>query len=268
MNSCKRVVGYTRVSTSGQVEDGTGLEIQRVRISEYCEQNGLVLDKIYEDKAMSGTMRDRPALLELLKDVEEDRIKQVIVYRQDRLSREMGLTIFIDNKLTEHGVQLTSVLEPIIDLHDGLSKLIHRMLALFNEWEKDLLASRLSEGRRNNAKNGKRGSGPIPYGYMKVGDDLVANPDESVIVKKIFLWRHKGRRYSEIAKILSKRGVVTKRGGVFGVQAIKCILTNQIYCGETIFGAINTKGIHKSIVSRRLFLKTQTKTKDGQSQSD
>ena len=252
------VVGYVRVSTAGQVEEGAGLEIQRSRIAEYCEQNGLVLDRIYEDKAMSGAMRDRPALLELLKNVEEGHIKRIIVYRQDRLSREMGLTIFIDNLLCEHEVQLTSILEPIIDLNgDSLAKLIRRMLALMSEYERELIASRLSEGRRNNAKNGKRGSGPIPFGYVKVGDKLEVKPDEAEYVRKIYRWYVKGRCYTEIAEILNKRGIVTKRGKPFQLQSIKNILMSGLYHGEMSFGSINTKGVHEPIVSRRLFLKAQ-----------
>lgn len=258
MSDDKLVVGYTRVSTSGQVEEGAGLEIQRSRILEYCQQNGLVLNEIFEDKALSGTMRERPALLKLLKDVEEDRIKQVIVLRADRLSREMGLSIFIDNMLCEHGVQLTSILEPIIDLNgDGLTKLIRRMLALFSEYEKELIASRLLEGRRNNAKNGKRGSGSIPFGFAKVGESLEPHPTEAEHVRKIFRWFLKGRRYSEIAEILNKRGITTRRGKPFQLQSIKNILSNGIYCGDMTFGSISSKGAHEPLVGRRTFLKAQ-----------
>lgn len=249
-------VGYIRVSTAGQVEDGAGLEIQRSRILEYCKQNGLTLNRIYEDKAMSGAMRDRPALLDLLKDCEEGHIKRIVVLRQDRLSREMGLTIFIDNTLNKYGVQLTSILEPILDLNgDGLAKVIRRMLALFSEYEKDLIASRLVEGRRNNAKNGERGSGPIPFGYTKVGDKLVIKQDEAQWVVKIFRWVAKGYSYTKIIDILSKRGVTTRRGNKFSISSLRYILSSEIYFGAINFDGVRSKGVHQAITSKRLFLR-------------
>ncbi len=251
------VVGYLRVSTTSQVENGEGLEIQKRRILDYCKEKGIVIERFYEDKGISGTVRDRPALLRLLKDCENRHVKRIIVYKNDRLSRELTVALWLETQFKKNDIELTSIVDPDYDMDDPLQKAFKRIADVFAELEKDVIAMRLKEGRINNAKNGERGSGAVPFGYMKPGDTLEINPEETPWVNKIFRLAAKGCSFSRIAGLLNKNGIVTKRGKPFQIESIKYILKNKLYYGEANFGDIQSKGVHAPIISKRLFLKIQ-----------
>ncbi len=256
MNS-NGIVGYLRVSTANQVENGDGLEIQKRKIIEYCEEHKLEVEVFYEDRGISGAVKDRPGLLGLLKDCESGKVKRVIVYKQDRLSRELTVALWIETQFKKYDVELHSVCDPDYDMEDPLQKAFKRIADIFAELEKDVIASRLKEGRINNAKNGERGSGPIPFGYRKLDDVLIPDENESNWVDKIFRWRSKGFSYTRIIKSLNRHGVVSKRGKQFSIDSLKYLLGNSLYCGESSFGDISVKGVHQPLISRRLFLRVQ-----------
>lgn len=159
MDSDGITVGYVRVSTASQVDKGDGLEIQRGKISEYCKDKGIAIAQIYEDKGISGAVKDRAGLLQLLKDCERGLIKRVVVYKQDRLSRELTVSLWLETQFKKHDVEISSVVDPEYDLEDPLQKAFKRIADIFAELEKDVIAARLKDGRINNVKKGERGSG-------------------------------------------------------------------------------------------------------------
>ena len=258
MESNGIAVGYVRVSSISQVESGEGLEIQRRKISEYCKDKGIVLKSIYEDAGISGAVRDRPDLLRLLKDCEKGLIKRVIICKHDRLSRELTTAIWIETQFKKYDIELNSVIDPDYDMDDPLQKAFKRIADVFAELEKDVIATRLKDGRINNVKNGERGSGAVAFGYVKTEDGLMVNREEAEWVKKIFRWNSQRRSYAFIVGRLNRAGLKTRRGNPFQTESIKYILQNKMYHGEMNFGKIrNIKGEHEAIISKRLFLKVQ-----------
>ncbi|NQU73950.1 MAG: recombinase family protein [Candidatus Omnitrophica bacterium] len=257
MESNGIAAGYVRVSTVNQVEKGDGLEIQRRKISEYCKDKGIALKTIYEDAGISGAVKDRAGLLRLLKDCEKGFIKRVIICKQDRLSRELTTAIWIETQFKKYDIELNSVIDPDYDMDDPLQKAFKRIADVFAELEKDVIAARLKDGRINNAKNGERAVGAVPFSYRLVNDKLEVNPDEARWVVKIFKWVTKGYTYTKIIGILNKRGVVTRRGNKFSIAALRYIITNQIYFGMINFDGVCSKGTHAPIISKRQFLRTQ-----------
>lgn len=251
------VFAYLRVSTAQQVDHGEGLEIQRKKIEEYCSEHGFTIMKFYEDRGISGAIKDRPALLQLLKDCEEGLTKKIVVYKQDRLSRELTVALWLETQFKKHDIELISVVDPEYDMEDPLQKAFKRIADIFAELEKDVIAMRLKEGRINNAKKGERGSGPIPFGYRKIGDKLELDSQEGPWVLKIFRWAAKGLSYSKIAENLNKNGLLTRRGKPFQIESVKYILRNSVYYGEATFGDIKSRGEHKPIISKRLFVRVQ-----------
>ncbi|MCP4653599.1 MAG: recombinase family protein [Candidatus Omnitrophica bacterium] len=252
-------VGYLRVSTANQVENGEGLEIQRDKIEAYCKDKNLELNRFYEDKGISGAIKERPGLLRLLKDCEDGLIDNVIVYKQDRLSRELTVSLWLETQFKKHDIEINSVVDPEYNLDDPLQKAFKRIADVFAELEKDVITARLKDGRINNAKNGERGSGPIPFGYVKVGKKLEIKPTEAKNVVRIFRWLVKGHKYTTIVRKLNKLRATTKRGKQFQIQSLKYVLRNKMYYGETSFGNFHVQGTHPPIVSKRLFLKAQKK---------
>ena len=64
-----RAVGYVRVSTQNQAEEGESLNNQKEAISTYCQAYNLELMNIFADEGVSGsTIKERPALNKLLEE--------------------------------------------------------------------------------------------------------------------------------------------------------------------------------------------------------
>jgi DNA invertase Pin-like site-specific DNA recombinase len=85
----KKAVGYIRVSTQRQADDGFGLEFQRDRILSYARERGFVVTMIYEDVFSGNDWRsnkDRPDLRVALDEAKRIR-GVIIVARLDRVSR-------------------------------------------------------------------------------------------------------------------------------------------------------------------------------------
>ena len=56
------LIGYVRVSTSGQAKDGYSLAYQQDEIRSYCQEQGWNLMNIYSDEGISGAKVDEEAL--------------------------------------------------------------------------------------------------------------------------------------------------------------------------------------------------------------
>ena len=253
----RQTVAYIRVSTANQVENGEGLEIQRRKIKAYSDDKTLIISKVYADEGVSGAVKDRPALLDLLNDCERGLVGKVIFYKQDRLSRDLTVSLWLETQFKKYDIELLSVVDPEYNMEDPLQKAFKRIADVFAELEKDVIATRLKEGRINTTKNGERGSGPIPYGYSKEQDELVILHKEADNINRIFRWVAKGVTLSMIVDKLNKLGATSKRGKSFQPSSLKYILKNRMYYGETAFGDVKAKGNHPPIISKRLYVKAQ-----------
>ncbi len=259
MKSDEITVGYLRVSSINQVENGGGLAIQKKKITKFCSEKGYNLERFYEERGISGSIKERPALLRLLKDCESGLIKRVVVFRQDRLARELTVSLWLETQFKKYDVAVSSVLDPEFDTNDPLQLAFKRLIDVFAELEKTLIVTRLREGRIDKAENGHRAVGAIAFGYNKEKDGLVVNPEEAEWVKKIFRQAAKGKKYSEIAAALNKNGIVTRRKKLFSIETVKYVLRNSFYCGESTYGDIKSRGEHEAIIGRRLFMRVQRK---------
>ena len=64
----KSVVGYIRVSTSGQAIDGVSLDAQKERIQAWAASQGVEIISIEEDAGLSGkAANNRPGLQRAIK---------------------------------------------------------------------------------------------------------------------------------------------------------------------------------------------------------
>ena len=248
---------YLRVSTQAQSTEGEGMEIQKNKILAYCKEKGFKLEKIYEDRGMSGTIKERPGLLQLLKDCEAGTIKRIIVYKMDRLARELTISLWLEKEFKKFNVELNTVEDPPYDLEDPLGKAFKHIADIFAELEKDVISMRMKEGRKNKAQNGERACGPVAFGFRQTDSGMEVDPAESQWVRKIFRWKLKGLSYTEIIKKLNRAGVVSKRRKQFSIEGLKYVLRNETYYGQINFGDIAQKGTHEPIVGKRTFLKVQ-----------
>jgi DNA invertase Pin-like site-specific DNA recombinase len=128
------IIGYARVSTRDQDLDNQ----QATLTSAGCE-------RIFFEK-ISGKNANRPELLRLLDYIRENDV--VVVTRLDRLARNTVDLLRLAETLLDKRAGLRSLAEPWADTTSPAGKMILTVLAGVAEFERALIVSRTSEGRR------------------------------------------------------------------------------------------------------------------------
>ena len=103
------------------------------------------------------------------------------------------------------------------------------------------------------AKSGLKATGSV-YGYERAEDkSLKVVESESVVVSKIFKLYSEHKSLGKVAESLSRQKIETRRGKPFSRMTIKNILNNKTYAGRIVHNGMETKGLHKPIVSTRMW---------------
>lgn len=253
-----RAYAYVRISTNKQL-DNTSIEQQIEAIEKYCKENNIILVKTYVEEPASGeSFSNRPEFKEMFYNVfqEENNIDSLIVFKQDRISRNSLDSQYIFNRLKKANKNLISIADNI-DTNDPNSKLIYQILGIIAEVEKDLIAFRTSLGMEKTFENGDFNGGRV-FGYNLVNKKLVINEDEARVVKYIFdCYSNKMWGYRKIASSLNMQGIKTKKDNYWSITAVRTILNNKIYNGYVKWKGKYKKGNHYPIISEELWEKTQ-----------
>ncbi|HEY2381415.1 MAG TPA: recombinase family protein [Terriglobia bacterium] len=128
-----KTVIYVRVSDPGQVE-GTSLESQENACREYAERKKATIERVFIEKGESAKFRDRTELLKLIEFCRKRKdIGMLIVWKVDRLARNVGDHLAIKAEVAKYGTAVCSVTEPIDDSPVG--KMTEMILAVFAEFD-------------------------------------------------------------------------------------------------------------------------------------
>ncbi|GEN31167.1 site-specific DNA recombinase [Cerasibacillus quisquiliarum] len=253
-----RAYAYVRISTNKQL-DNTSIEQQIEAIEKYCKENNIILVKTYVEEPASGeSFSNRSEIKEMFYNVfqKENNIDSVIVFKQDRISRNSLDSQYIFNRLKKANKNLISIADNI-DTNDPNSKLIYQILGIIAEVEKDLIAFRTSLGMEKTFENGDFNGGRV-FGYNLVNKKLVINEDEARVVKYIFdCYSNKMWGYRKIASNLNMQGIKTKKDNYWSITAVRTILNNKIYNVYVKWKGKYKKGNHYPIISEELWERTQ-----------
>jgi site-specific DNA recombinase len=229
----QRAVGYIRVSTEEQAERGHGLEAQERAIRAFAESQGYELLRIVADPAVSGATRpaERPGFAELIALAGAGAISILLVWKFDRLARQIVYSVVTANELAELGVAVRSVTEPI-DTATPMGRTIFAVLAGMAEQERAAITERTWHGRREKATQGGFAGGAAPYGYRRDHEGgLLVDPAESLVVMWVFALRHDGLGLAAIARALNRAGFRPRRGRAWRHGGVAYILDNPKYRG-------------------------------------
>lgn len=142
-NEDKKVVAiYTRVSTTDQAREGYSLEEQEKRLRGMCETNGYKIYKVYTDPGISGkSTENRPAYIQMLKDMRNHKFNLILAFKMDRLSRSIidFEEFFNEIKKYDCGVEL---LCEKIDTSGATGMMFARILGIFAQFERELIQER------------------------------------------------------------------------------------------------------------------------------
>jgi site-specific DNA recombinase len=270
---------YTRKSTEHNLDlEFNSLDAQREACEAYIKSQAhegwrLVHDH-YDDGAFSGASLDRPALQELLTEVQAGKIDIIVVYKVDRLTRSLADFAKLVELFDQHSVSFVSVTQSF-NTTSSMGRLTLNVLLSFAQFEREVIGERVRDKIAASKAKGIWVGGSIPLGYTSVNKKLQVVPEEAETVRLIF------RRYLEVGSIgalierLDQEDVRTKRqvlssgktrGGIrFGVGPLAHFLRNRFYIGEVVYRGAIHRGEHEPIVDRSLFDAVQARLSAGAS---
>lgn len=218
-------IGYIRVSTEGQVQDGVSLDAQRAKIEAWASLNDYDLSAIHTDAGISGKSADnRPGLQAALADCRKG--SALVVYSLSRLARSTRDTIEISEQLNKVGADLVSLSEKI-DTTSAAGKMVFRMMAVLAEFERDQIAERTSSAMQHKKSKGEL-VGAVPYGFALASDgvNLIKDETEQAAIALIKELNAKGLSLRNIAARLEAKGYLP-RGKMWYAKTISNILLKE-----------------------------------------
>ena len=219
----KKAYGYLRVSSKGQLE-GDGFPRQEEVIRAYAKKHGIKIVKIFKD-GISGTKEDRPALADLMFDLEENGhgVKTVIIEMVNRLARDLMVQEIIIRDFQKNGFDLISATEGdnLLD-GDPTRDLVRQVLGAISQYEKRMLVLKLKAARdRQRRKTGKC------EGRKSWKEK---SPEVLIEVKKLRR-KKKGvdRRmpFTKIAEILNEKGCRNSVGAPFTGKGVSSLYSRN-----------------------------------------
>ena len=185
-----RCAVYTRKSTEeGLDQDFNSLDAQREACEAYiASQAGLgwkLIRTRYDDGGVSGGTMDRPALQQLLGDIQSAKIDVVVVYKIDRLTRSLMDFAKIVDVFDAKGVSFVSVTQQF-NTTTSMGRLTLNVLLSFAQFEREVTAERIRDKIAASKKKGMWMGGPWPLGFDVQDKRLVVNEAEAVTVRRLF----------------------------------------------------------------------------------
>lgn len=236
---------YIRVSTDAQFEEGYSVDAQKEQLTAYCISKGIKHYQFYIDGGWSGSNIDRPEMQRLIKDIKDEKISHVIVYKLDRLSRSQKDTLYlIEDVFNPYGVDFVSLNESM-DTSTPMGRLMLGILSAFAQLERENIRMRTRMGMKERVKSGLwMGGGRIPFGYDydKENGILVPNKDAEK-VKEIYKLYIEGKAPQEIANLL----------GLKYDRLVYQVLKRKSNYGIIEYNGEEYQGKHEPIISKQTY---------------
>ena len=219
-------IGYIRNS---RITQENSVEVQKNLINDFCKNNKITLDKIIVDEGISGSgekTKLRDGYNSILEMIHNQEIDTLVVISISRWGRNLG-EIYKSVQLMEtKGVNFLSIKENI-DTSTPYGRFTINLLSSLYEMELELIKDRVKDTLKMKKESGKVYS-PTPFGYNRVNQDLVENPKEKRLLRKMFRLKEKGNSYGDISKYLKKNRHKTKSGGKWTRENVYSVMKTFI----------------------------------------
>ncbi len=224
-----KAYGYCRVSTAEQATEGASLAAQETKIRQYIEFKDWDLVGVEVDDGYSAKSLDRPGIQRILDLVERKEIDAIVIYKLDRLTRNVGDLSRLIEVLDKKKVALVSLQENL-DVTTATGRLMVNLIGSVSQWERETTGERTREVLRHKRDQLQKYS-KIPYGYTEDNGRLVRDHQEQSTIERIRTWAQDNISLREIARRLNQAGIPGKQGGRWHAVTVKKILTNPIQAG-------------------------------------
>jgi DNA invertase Pin-like site-specific DNA recombinase len=163
------------------------------------------------DEGISGTapLDERPGLARALARLEDGAAEALVVYRLDRLARDILVQETVVRRLEAKGRQVISATEPDIttSAEDPTREFLRGLLGLIAAYERAVIRGRLASARRLKAERGEYAGGRPPFGYAAASGTLIPVPEEQRVLRRIAELRREGCSLERICARLAEEGL-------------------------------------------------------------
>ncbi len=233
-----RVVALYRVSTEKQADQGSSLDSQQRTYHDLAAKNGWTTVAEFRGcESATQAASDRRVLQQVLACLREHEPDAVYVHEQSRLTRgdELEVALLL-RELRERGVKIIvgGLVRDLSSIDEGFMIGIQ---SLVDRTESLRIKERMGRGKRERARQGKKCSGPAPFGYENpppgaTGRGTLKIIDaEAVVVRRIFDLAMSGKGDQRVAVTLNGLGIAAPRGGKWGKSSIRRVLNCPAYLG-------------------------------------
>lgn len=197
--------------------------------------------KVYQDEGFTGYNTNRPQFQEMMKDIRNKKIKCIIVYRLDRISRNVADFCNLKNEFLKYNVDFISVTENF-DTSTPMGSAMLMITSVFAQLERDTIAERIKDNMYELAKTGRWLGGNTPLGYKSQRIESISIdgkkrylyklrviPEEAEIIKLIWNKMSELKGLGKLESYLLQQGIKTRNGNNFTRFSLVTILKNPIY---------------------------------------
>lgn len=234
---------YPRKSVYRDNSDSVQVQIQMCK-----EYAGIIYrDKspefrIYDkDEGFSGKNTNRPSFQALMADVKCGTIDVVMVYRLDRISRNVSEFSVMYDIFQRHNVSFVSVKESF-DTTTPIGRTVMYILSAFSQLERENTSERVADNMRALGESGKWTGGKVPTGMVsvrrKLGEKehsyLMVEENTIGLVKLIYGLILDGYPITRVERYCRDNGIRSRTGKFLNTSQIYTILTNPVYCQNSM----------------------------------
>jgi site-specific DNA recombinase len=264
---------YTRKSSEEGLEQGfNSLDAQREACEAFIKsqqhEGWRLIPTFYDDGGYSGGNMDRPALKQLLSDINQQKIQVVVVYKVDRLTRSLADFAKIVEQFDTKGVSFVSVTQQF-NTTSSMGRLTLNVLLSFAQFEREVTGERIRDKIAASKAKGMWMGGTPHMGYMAFERTLKIDEEPANLVRHIY------ERYLALGSVrllkqeLDKQGITTPKrftsterqfgGRQFSRGHLYKLLSNPVYIGKIVHHDQIYEGQHVAIIDCNTWDKVQAK---------
>lgn len=271
-NICAIYARYSAIDALTGEGLSRSIENQINILTEYANENGFEIYKIYSDYHESGKNLERPQIQELLADADHKCFSTILVKDLSRFGRNyLEVGEYIDNIFPEKGLRFIAV----NDHFDSFQYSDHLSIAIKNFMNAYYIKDIAKKIRRTMANRVEKESLiSRKYGYIIANKQVEIDEEAALVVKKIYQLYLSGMDVGKIREYLTENKILTPHAYYlkgynldsfnkieetkkyqWDYYAVRSILTDPYYIGDAVNFSSKYKKIRKSSLKRDVVLK-------------
>jgi len=259
----KNAVIYCRVSTKEQVEEGNSLITQEKHCRDFSNKHNYEIVRVFIEQGESAKTADRTELQNLLKfcAIKKNNVQVVVIYKIDRLSRNIDDYSQLRLQLKKYGVEIKSTSEYFENTPAG--RFMENIIANVAQFDNDVRTERSIGGMRQAVLEG-RYVWPAPTGYTNTKINGKANivlSSKALLVQKAYEKVAGGTSINEVRVSMAKEGLCSKDGKPLAKSLFYRMLKNEVYTGVIDKLGERVQGSYEPLINEELFRIVQRRIK-------